>query len=45
MDKWESLDKAAQEALLKEMTEDEYQYFVTEVAATENGEIEVEKIG
>ncbi|WP_297429592.1 hypothetical protein [Clostridium sp.] len=45
MDKWESLDKAAQESLLKEMTEDEYQYFVTEVAATENGEIEIEKIG
>jgi exonuclease SbcC len=45
MDKWESLDKQAQEALLTEMTEDEYQYFVTEVAVTENGEIEVEKIG
>lgn len=45
MDKWESLDKSAQETLLKEMTEDEYQYFVTEVAATENGEIEIEKIG
>lgn len=44
MDKWESLDKNAQEHLLKEMTEDEFQYFVTEVAATENGEIEVEKI-
>lgn len=45
MDKWESLDKKAQEGLIKEMTEDEYQYFVTEVADTENGEIEVEKIG
>lgn len=45
MDKFESLDKKAQEALLKEMTEDEYQYFVTEVAVTENGEIEIEKIG
>lgn len=45
MDKWESLDKSAQDILIKEMTEDEYQYFVTEVAATENGEIEVEKIG
>lgn len=45
MDKWESLDKVAQTALLEEMTEDEYQYFVTEVAATENGEIEIEKIG
>ncbi|MDR3593809.1 hypothetical protein [Clostridium sp.] len=45
MDKFESLDKKAQEQLLKEMTEDEYQYFVTEVADTENGEIEVEKIG
>lgn len=45
MDKWESLDKSAQETLLKEMTEDEYQYFVTEVAATENGEIEIEKMG
>lgn len=45
MDKWESLDKSAQSALLEEMTEDEYQYFVTEVAATENGEIEIEKIG
>lgn len=45
MDKWESLDKVAQSALLEEMTEDEYQYFVTEVADTENGEIEIEKIG
>lgn len=45
MDKFESLDKKAQEQLLKEMTKDEYQYFVTEVAATENGEIEIEKIG
>lgn len=45
MDKFESLDKKAQEELLKEMTEDEYQYFVTEVADTENGEIEIEKIG
>lgn len=45
MDKFESLDKKSQEQLLKEMTEDEYQYFVTEVADTENGEIEVEKIG
>jgi exonuclease SbcC len=45
MDKWESLDTLSQEALLKEMTVDEYQYFVTEVAVTENGEIEVEKIG
>lgn len=45
MDKWESLDENAQEHLLKEMAEDEFQYFVTEVAATENGEIEVEKIG
>lgn len=45
MDKWESLDKKAQESLIEEMTEDEYQYFVTEVADTENGEIEVKKIG
>jgi hypothetical protein len=44
MDKWESLDENAQEQLIKEMTEDEFQYFVTEVAATKNGEIEVEKI-
>lgn len=45
MDKFETLDKKAQEQLLKEMLEDEYQYFVTEVADTVNGEIEVEKIG
>lgn len=45
IDKWESLDEKAQEQLLKEMTDDQYQYVVTEVAATENGEIEVEKIG
>lgn len=43
MDKWESLDKAAQEQLLKEMESDDYQYFVTEV--TSNEDIEVEKIG
>lgn len=45
MDKWESLDKAAQEQLLKEMESDDYQYFVTEVTDTENNDIEVEKIG
>lgn len=43
MDKWESLDKTAQEQLLKEMESDDYQYFVTEV--TSNEDIEVEKIG
>ncbi len=45
MDKWESLDKAAQDKLLESMTEDEYQYFVTEVAQTESNDVEVEKIG
>ncbi|HBJ2622346.1 TPA: hypothetical protein LA827_002089 [Clostridium botulinum] len=45
MDKWESLDSFSQEQLIKEMTDDDYQYFVTEVAQTENGEIEVEKMG
>lgn len=43
MDKWESLDKQAQEKLLEIMKNDEYQYFVTEVA--DNKKIEVEKIG
>ncbi|MBB6625220.1 hypothetical protein H7E67_17530 [Clostridium gasigenes] len=45
MDRFESLDKDSQEELLVEMEADEYQYFVTEVAKTESGEIEVEKIG
>ena len=40
-----TLDNLAQEQLIKEMSEDDYQYFVTEVAQTENNEIEVEKIG
>lgn len=43
MDKWESLDKKSQDVLLKEMETDDYQYFVTEVATTSNGEVEVEK--
>ncbi|MBB6716225.1 hypothetical protein [Clostridium gasigenes] len=45
MDKFESLDKDSQDELLIEMEADEYQYFVTEVAKTESGEIEIEKIG
>lgn len=43
MDKWESLDRAAQDKLLEIMKEDDYQYFITEVA--ENEELEIEKIG
>lgn len=45
LDRFESLDKDSQDELLKEMEADEYQYFVTEVAKTESGEIEIEKIG
>lgn len=45
MDKWESLDKVAQDKLLESMSEDDYQYFVTEVAQTESNDVEVEKIG
>ncbi|SDO86886.1 AAA family ATPase [Clostridium gasigenes] len=45
MDRFESLDKDSQDELLIEMEADEYQYFVTEVAKTESGEIEIEKIG
>lgn len=45
MDRFEALDPDSQDELLKEMEADEYQYFVTEVAKTESGEIEVEKIG
>lgn len=45
VDKFESLDKAAQSKLLEEMTADEYQYFVTEVMNTESNLVEVEKIG
>lgn len=45
MDKWESLDKTSQDKLLELMTEDDYQYFVTEVAQTESNDVEVEKIG
>ena len=45
MDKWESLDKVSQDKLLESMTEDDYQYFVTEVAQTESNDVEVEKIG
>lgn len=45
LDRFECLDKESQDRLLKEMSEDEYQYFVTEVAKTESGEVELEKIG
>lgn len=45
MDKWESLDIDSQNKLLAEMTEDEYQYFVTEVMDTESKKVEVVKIG
>lgn len=45
IDKFESLDSKAQEHLIDEMSKDEYQYFVTEVSDTENGEIEIDKIG
>lgn len=45
MDKWESLDKLSQDKLLESMSEDDYQYFVTEVAQTESNDVEVEKIG
>lgn len=45
MDKWESLDIDSQNKLLEEMTEDEYQYFVTEVMDTESKKVEVVKIG
>ncbi len=45
IDKWEYLDKKSQGKLLSEMCNDDYQYFITEVYSTENGEIEVEKIG
>lgn len=45
IDKFESLDMVSQEKLLEEMKNDEYQYFVTQVVATETGEVEVEKIG
>ncbi len=45
LDRFECLDKESQDKLLKEMSEDEYQYFVTEVAKTESGEVELEKIG
>ena len=44
MDKWESLDIDSQNKLLAEMTEDEYQYFVTEVMDTESKKVEVVKI-
>lgn len=45
LDSFECLDKESQDRLLKEMSEDEYQYFVTEVAKTESGKVELEKIG
>ncbi|WP_143314276.1 hypothetical protein [Clostridium sp. HBUAS56017] len=45
LDKFESLDMVSREKLLEEMKNDEYQYFVTQVVATETGEVEIEKIG
>ncbi|SHH24584.1 AAA family ATPase [Clostridium grantii] len=42
LDKFESLNPAVQAKLLKEMTNDEYQYFVTSTMADE---FEIEKIG
>lgn len=45
IDKWESLDKTSQDVLEVLMKEDEYQYFVTEVQDTEDGKVNIEKIG
>jgi hypothetical protein len=41
LDKFESLNPAAQEELLKEISKDEFQYFIT---STESDEFQVEKI-
>ena len=43
VDRWESLDKKSQDLLLKDMENDEFQYFITQVFDTESGEMEVEK--
>lgn len=45
LDGWEKINPISQQKLLEEMKADEYQYFVTQVADTEFGEVEVEKIG
>lgn len=42
VDKWESLDKISQDELMKEMENDSYQYFVTEVTSPEDGKIHTE---
>lgn len=44
LDRWESLDKKAQEILLKEMSKDDFQYFITEVTDTQCNDIEIEKL-
>jgi len=43
VDRWESLDKKSQDLLLKDMENDNFQYFITQVFDTESGEMEVEK--
>lgn len=45
LDGWEKINEKSQNELLKEMTADEYQYFVTQVTDTESNEVEIEKIG
>jgi hypothetical protein len=41
IDRWESLNPSAQEELLKEISKDQFQYFIT---STESDEFQVEKI-
>lgn len=45
LDKFESLDEKSQKLLLSEMENDDYEYFVTQVMDTVDGNIEIEKIG
>jgi hypothetical protein len=43
IDKWESLNKKAQDKLLKEMGNDEFQYFITQVSDTDSDGLEIKK--
>jgi len=45
IDKYECLDGESQKILEKEMSEDQYQYFITIVSNTENNKITIEKRG
>lgn len=45
IDRFECLDERAKKYLYKEIENDDFQYFITEVSTTESGKLEIEKRG